>query len=227
MSQRLTIAKTTQPGGFFITGTDTDVGKTFVSACLIKNLIENGLKVAPRKPIASGCIRQADGSLLPEDAYFLQQAALSNESLQTICPYQFEPAISPHTALAQAGLCTGIEDLLQACKTPPDCFALIEGAGGFFSPLATDGLNKDLAQHLQLPVVIVIANKIGCINQTLLTINAIEHSQLPIHSLIVNSVHADNDYNYAQDLSLYTDYPIYYNPFCASRQPHPIVKWQL
>mgnify|MGYP002067838480 CR=1 FL=1 len=70
--------KTTRAGGFFITGTDTDVGKTYVAGCIAHTLIQKGYQVIPRKPIASGCIKQADGNLLSEDAFFLQQSCQSN-----------------------------------------------------------------------------------------------------------------------------------------------------
>jgi len=76
--------------GVFITGTDTDVGKTYIACCIAKTLLKQKIAVTPRKPIASGCIRQKNGILLAEDALFLQQACQSSESLKTICPYQFE-----------------------------------------------------------------------------------------------------------------------------------------
>ena len=96
--------------GFFITGTDTDVGKTYVAAKIARQLCEQGLRVAPRKPIASGCILQGDGSLLSEDALQLQQGANSTESLATICPYQFEPALSPQTTLAMENIVVTTQD---------------------------------------------------------------------------------------------------------------------
>ena len=148
------------PGGFFITGTDTDVGKTYVAGCIAHTLIQKGYQVTPRKPIASGCIKQKDGNLLSEDALFLQQSCQSNDSLQTICPYQYEPPISPQTAIEQAGLVISTQDLLCACQPSSQLkendFLLVEGAGGFYSPICSEGLNKDLAQALGLPVILVV-----------------------------------------------------------------------
>lgn len=185
-----TFNKTTRSGGFFITGTDTDVGKTYTSGCLAMTLAQQGLTVSPRKPIASGCIRQTDGSLLSEDALFLQRATQTDERLEHICPFQFEAPLSPHTAIKQAKLTINIEDLVTACAVPKNRFALVEGAGGFYSPLALDGLNKDLAIALGYPVILVVANRLGCINQTLLSIAAIEQAGLQLHSVIINQVHA-------------------------------------
>ncbi len=194
--------------GFFITGTDTDVGKTYVAARIAAQLHAQGIKVAPRKPIASGCIVQSDGSLLSEDAFRLKQGSQSQESLELICPYQFEPALSPQTALAMANKVVTTEDLVHACQTPEKNFALVEGAGGFLSPLCTNGQNRDLAVALDLPVVLVVADKLGCLNHALLSIEAIQHSGLHLHAIVINQVKAGES-GFAQDLSRWTQIPIY------------------
>lgn len=192
--------------GFFITGNDTDVGKTYASGCIIHTLKQQGIEITPRKPIASGCIKQADGSLLSTDAKFLSQAAGNNESLNTICPLQFEPPISPQTAIEQAGLHISTQNLIQACEFDNKHFYLVEGAGGFYSPLCSDGLNKDLAVELSLPVILVVKNQLGCINHTLLSIAAIEQAGLTLHSIIIN--YADQG-DFTQGLTDWTDAPIY------------------
>ncbi|GKT11999.1 MAG: dethiobiotin synthetase [Thiomicrorhabdus sp.] len=217
--------KTTDHGGFFVTGTDTDVGKTFVAGCIAISLIEEGISFAPRKPIASGCPRQEDGSLLAEDALFLQQSSQSTESLETICPYQFEPVISPHTAIKQANVPITLSDLLVACKTRKNQLALVEGSGGFYSPIAMDGLNKDLAIKLSYPIILVVANRLGCINQTLLNIQAIEAAGLCIHSIILNQVSASTEINYAEGLEGFTSYPIFETTFSIEKNPKAIKDW--
>lgn len=181
--------------GLFITGTDTDVGKTYVTGCIGYTLTQQGHAVSPRKPIASGCIRQADGSLLSEDALFIQQACSSLEPLSSICPHSFEPAISPQRALQQAGENITTQILVKACQAPSNHIVLIEGAGGFYSPLAIDGLNIDLAKALNYPIILVIGNKLGCINHALLTIAAIKNAGLVLHSVFVNDIseHADRE----------------------------------
>ncbi len=211
--------------GVFITGTDTDVGKTHVACCIANTLIKQGQVVTPRKPIASGCIRQPDGSLLSEDALYLQQACLSSEALEVICPYQFEPAISPQRAIQEANIKITIQDLITACQNNNNSFTIIEGAGGFYSPIALDGLNKDLAIQLNLPTVLVVANRIGCINQTLLSIEAIQNSGLALHSIIINQVTNDN-FNYAQGLSKYTTHDIFNVPYSTTRKPQIIDNWK-
>lgn len=207
--------------GFFITGTDTDAGKTYVTGCIGYTLTKRGLAVSPRKPIASGCICQADGSLLSEDALFIQQACSSLEPLKTICPYTYEPAISPQRALKQAGENITTQTLAKACQTPTSHFALIEGAGGFYSPLAVDGLNVDLAKALNYPVILVVGNKLGCINHALLTIAAIKSANLDLHSVFVNDIseHADREnFNDIKALLAAESINCYHLPYSASFQ---------
>lgn len=219
--------KTTRPGnsvgGFFITGTDTDVGKTYASGCIAHTLIEQGHNIIPRKPIASGCIKQADNSLLSEDALFLQQSCQSNESLQTICPYQFEPALSPQTAIKQAGLVITNDELVNACQPAQSLqnneLLLVEGAGGFYSPICSNGLNKDLAQSLNLPIILVVKNQLGCINHTLLTLAAIQQAGLQVFAIIVNF--SDRG-DHSLGLQNWTDTPIYYLPTSPSKKTKTI-----
>lgn len=192
--------------GFFITGTDTDVGKTYVAGCLAHTLIKQGYRVTPRKPIASGCQPQADNSMLCPDAAFLKQACQSDEHLSSICPYQFEPPISPQTAIEQAGQTITTQDLIKACDFNTQDFYLVEGAGGFYSPLCSNGLNRDLAVSLQLPVIVVVKNQLGCINHTLLTLQAIKDAGLKTHAIIINFAD-DNDY--ANDIEKWTTVPVF------------------
>lgn len=207
----------TRPGktvsGFFITGTDTDVGKTYASGCIAHTLISNGIKVIPRKPIASGCIKQADGSLVSGDALFLKQACESPDPISTLCRYQFEPPVSPQLAIEQAGLFISTDDLVKACDLPQtpseNTQYLVEGAGGFFSPLCSDGLNQDLAKALNLPVILVVKNQLGCINHTLLTLHAIEQAGLQTLCIVLNF--ADQT-NHLKGIENWTDIPIFYLP---------------
>lgn len=222
MSGTSRIEKATDIGGFFITGTDTDVGKTFVSARIARSLIQQGYQVRMRKPIASGCIRQADGSLLSEDALQLQLGAQTSETLAEICPYQFEPAISPHLALEQAGLNISIEQLYHSCQVEqkPEEIVIVEGAGGWFSPLASDGFNQDLAMRLQFPVILVVANRLGCINHALLSAQAVNHAGLTLHSVVVNQVHDNQDFS--NGLDNWLKCPVYYQDHASSSEIMPL-----
>lgn len=213
--------------GFFVTGTDTDVGKTFVSARIARSLIQQGYQVRVRKPIASGCIRQADGSLLSEDALQLQQGAQSQESLQQICTYQFEPAISPHLALEQAGQYITIEQLAQNCQpsSATNELLIVEGAGGWLSPLASNGFNQDLAVRLQLPVILVVANRLGCLNSALLSAQAIRQAGLKLHSVVINNV--SNSKDYSQGLEQWINCPIYYQYYCEQPELNPLDSFKI
>ena len=158
--------------GIFVTGTDTDIGKTYVATLLAAQLIRNGITVIPKKPIESGC-QNEDGKLIPADASALRHAAAYEGDLTEVCAYRFEATLSPVRAAHMMNQSVTIEQLNQVCKYTGDGFVLVEGAGGFYSPLADNGLNADLAEALQLPVLLVANNRLGCINQILLTAEAI------------------------------------------------------
>ena len=196
--------------GIFVTGTDTDVGKTYVATLLAAQLVKNGVKVIPRKPIESGC-RNMYGELIPSDALALRQAAAYDGDLSNVCAYRFEAALSPVRAARIENQTITIKQLDQACNHTGDDFVLVEGAGGFYSPLADDGLNADLAEALQLPVLLVANDRLGCINQILLTAEAISNRGLKLAAVVLNEKDQQNnlDMNNAEDLREYIDAPIY------------------
>jgi len=212
----------------FITGTDTEIGKTYAAGCIAHTLIQQGMQVIPHKPIASGCIEQDNGMLLSEDALFLKQSCQSESSLQTICPYQFVPPISPQTALAKAGLTLSIKDLVGVCGQSTTAMEkvihLVEGAGGFLSPICSDGLNKHLAMALNASVVLVGKNQLGCINHILLSLEAIINSGLSVHSVILN--YADQQ-DYAAGLEDWTDVPIHRLNYQADQRLQTIDHFKL
>jgi dethiobiotin synthetase len=165
--------------GVFITGSDTEVGKTWVGCALIRGLVAQGIKVCPRKPIESG-------NIPPQDAEALRQAAGEREPLEDINRYAFEQAISPARAVRHAGIDLSLADLVDACQPQDDGFVMVEGAGGFLSPLAENISNADLAVALGLPVVVVVRYRLGCINQALLTIEAVERRQLTVQAVYLS-----------------------------------------
>jgi len=172
--------------GIFITGTDTDVGKTWVSKSLIKLLIKKGFDVVPRKPVESGW--KTDETL--SDAWVLADAANKTEQLDEVCPNRFKAPLSPDRAAMLENKTLFIDDLKKHCLhgINKDQFLYVEGAGGFYSPLCSDGLNKDLAKVLGLSIVLVVNDRVGCINHTLLTIEAIEKSKLSLLAIVLNKV---------------------------------------
>lgn len=196
--------------GIFVTGTDTDVGKTYVGALLAEQLSAKGFKVIPKKPVESGCKKQG-GELLPSDALELKQASGYTGNLSDVCAYRFEAALSPVRAAQLENKMLSIEQLSQACSYPGDGFLMVEGAGGFYSPLADDGLNADLAEALQLPVLLVANDKLGCINQILLTAEAISNRGLTLAAVVLNSIESKKslEMNNAEDLRKLITAPIF------------------
>ena len=175
--------------GLFITGTGTDSGKTTVAVSICREMKRFGLNPQPRKPVESGCL-QKNGELFPEDAWQLQQASQTSDPLDLVCPYRFQAALAPDRAARLEGKTIFCQQLHDACKTEEKSpsWLIVEGAGGFYSPIAEDGLNADLAASLSLPIILVIKNTLGCINQTLLTLEAIKHRHLPLAAMVLNDV---------------------------------------
>jgi dethiobiotin synthetase len=170
--------------GMFMTGTDTNVGKTWVGKQLIHTLRVLGRDVIPRKPVESGWHTDIEQT----DAWQLANAA-GLEFDDRICPYRFKAPLSPPRAAHLDGKHLTLQSLAATCPTRWDKrqFLYVEGAGGFYSPIADDGLNADLAQILGLPVVLVTENKLGCINQVLLAVEAIQQRRLPFAGVILNT----------------------------------------
>jgi dethiobiotin synthetase len=162
---------------FFITGTDTNVGKTWTTIALMRCLQMQGLTAVGMKPVAAGC-EWHDGVLKNSDALLMQQHASVPLGYREINPYAFEAAMSPHLA------CGGVEVSVDVIS---DGFSrlqqladvvIIEGAGGWYSPLSGNLDNADLAQALGLPVILVVGVRLGCINHARLTMLAIRRSGL-------------------------------------------------
>ena len=181
------------PKGLFVTGTDTGVGKTFVSCALLELWREQGLTPQPRKPVESGCPWSTDG-LLPEDGLNLARAAgLPDAAIAQVTPWRFPDAIAPDQAAANQGVRLTIAELAAACDADGTGPRLVEGAGGFYSPLCADGLNADLAEALGLPVLLVAEDRLGTLNTCLLTLEALERRGLQLAGIVLNRRRADTD----------------------------------
>lgn len=210
--------------GVFITGTSTGVGKTYIGVLLAQRLVRNGVKVIPRKPIESGCLKQGD-ELIPSDAIALMKASAYQGSLSEVCPYRFEPPISPVRAAHLVNKMLTTEQLVNICnKGSEKGFVLVEGAGGFYSPLSEDGLNADLAMALQLPIILVANDELGCLNQVLLNAEAVKMRGLKLAAVILNSVSDQKDerMDNASDLRQSLDCPVYTVPYNASETGHDL-----
>lgn len=176
---------------WFVTGTDTEIGKTTMTAAILHGLVEHGYRAVGLKPIAAGLdALNQDGK--PDNGDVLQLMAASNVSLPRaiINPYRLAEPVAPHSAAEQAGVhfeLAVMDAALQQARAHAD-IVLVEGVGGFRVPLQ-DGLDTaDWAQHMALPVLLVVGLRLGCINHALLTAEAIAARGLTIAGWIANQV---------------------------------------
>ncbi len=170
---------------YFVTGTDTEVGKTAVSCALLAAARSRGLSTAAVKPVAAGC----DGDGRNEDAIALMQHISLDLDYAQVNPVALAPPIAPHIAAAQAGRMLRSGQLAGLCRGVLSARAdltLIEGAGGWRVPISPRQTLADLAQELQLGVVVVVAMRLGCINHALLTCEAILRDGLKIAGWVAN-----------------------------------------
>jgi dethiobiotin synthetase len=187
----------TFPDGCFVTGTDTGVGKTRISAALLQRVARGGQIAAGFKPVAAG-VSQIDGARVNEDVRRLRDAGSAVVSDAEVGPFQFDAACAPHIAAALEGRAIDRAAILaagRALRARSD-FLVVEGVGGFCVPLGPDWDSSHIARDLELPVVLVIGLRLGCLNHALLTTEAIKARRLPIAN------HIDPDMAYqAQNLS--------------------------
>ena len=163
--------------GFFVTGTDTGIGKTTVSCALLRAFAAQGKKVVGMKPIVAG---SENGQWM--DVEQLLAASNVNVTRQQINPYAFDPPISPHLAAQQSGVeidLSVIHHAYQQLSAKAD-LVIVEGAGGFLVPINDRQNGSDLAQTLNLPVILVVGMRLGCLNHALLTAQAIQASRIDI-----------------------------------------------
>jgi dethiobiotin synthetase len=196
-----------KPPGLFITGTDTGVGKTYVAALIARALCEQRHTVGVYKPVATGCRLNAAGaataaksmrkssdawrgSLVCDDAIRLYDSAGRPGELARVCPQAFKAPLAPHLAAAQEGRRIDAELLRTGVRywQKRSDFVLVEGAGGLMSPVSEDEYNADVAYDLGYPLVVVVENRIGAINQALQTLIAAATFKegLPVAGLALN-----------------------------------------
>jgi len=189
--------------GLFISGSGTDVGKTFIASYLIQAL-NSKHRVVARKPIESDCIKTPQG-LTPKDAVLLNNACASPEPIEAVCAYRFGACASGEKASTEEGIEVTLDNLIDASHpTNVTDFVVVEGAGGLYSPIATQLLNVDLATALDLPVVMVVKDELGAINQALLILRAAKAHNLNVIMLVLNQMSANNLDN-AKAIQAYTD----------------------
>ena len=174
---------------WFITGTDTGVGKTRIAAALCHALGARGLRVAAMKPVASGCSLTPEG-LRNDDALALLAAMNVRARYSDVNPYAFAPAIAPHIAAQEAGIGIDFEVLDRAFERlrMQSQALIVEGAGGWLAPLDASRGFADLAAHWQMDVILVVGMRLGCLNHALLTAESIERRGLRLCGWVANTI---------------------------------------
>ena len=180
--------------GFFITGTDTDVGKTTVALGLITALQDKGLSVGVMKPVSAGCELTSDG-LRNEDAVLLMQKASVDFPYEIVNPYAFEPAVAPHIAAAEAGVEIDIEVIRQCYLDIAEKvdIVIVEGAGGWLVPINENETMADVVKALALDVITIVGIRLGCLNHALLTSQCIKASGLSHRGWVANHLSVATD----------------------------------
>lgn len=180
--------------GCFVTGTDTEIGKTLISAGLLHACRNNGLSAVGMKPVAAGAI-VVDGRQTNEDVETLVAASSIAPDRALVNPYLFLPPIAPHIAAAEAHIAIDVNRIV-------DCFrqlaaladiVVVEGVGGFRVPLSEGFDTADLASNLGLPVVLVVGMRLGCINHAALTAEAIHSRGLTCIGWVANQIDPQMD----------------------------------
>lgn len=176
---------------FFVTGTDTDVGKTTSTLALLQAAAARGLKAVAFKPVAAGCEIMEEG-LCNQDVLFLQKHSTLPLNYEQVVGYSFEPFSSPHIAAEESGvtikldvLSDGLSRLQKATNAD---IIFVEGAGGWRVPIGNGHFLSDWVKYENLPVIMVVGARLGCINHALLTYEAIHRDMLPVAGWCMNRI---------------------------------------
>jgi dethiobiotin synthetase len=174
---------------YFVTGTDTGVGKTLIASALVHQFAQQGLKSVGMKPVAAGC-ELVGRKLVNEDVTQLIAASNMQAPPNLVNPYAFTPPIAPHIAAQQASEAISLDVIAEAfvqLAAVADV-VIVEGAGGFCVPLNDIATMADLAVKLDIPVLLVVGLRLGCINHALLTVEAIQARGLKLAGWIANQL---------------------------------------
>jgi dethiobiotin synthetase len=174
---------------YFVTGTDTGVGKTLITAGLLRRLSESGLRVAGMKPIAAGSVAGPEGPA-NDDALLLQAESSVRHPYAIVNPWLFEPAIAPHIAAEEAGVQIDTARIVAAYEILRDAadVVLAEGAGGFLVPLDARRSCSEIPALLRMDVILVVGLRLGCLNHAFLTVEAIDARGLTLAGWVGNHI---------------------------------------
>lgn len=189
---------------FFITGTDTNIGKTTGIVALTKFLQNNHQSVLNLKPIATGCFVE-NNCLYNSDALALKQVSDLQPDYKEVNPFSFLPPVSPHIVNNDPDNIVMVEDLAKYCRqviakfNPNYCF--IEGAGGWLCPLNNFEHLSELAIQLNIPVVLIVGIKLGCLNHAILTVKTIMNQKVNLHGWIANCLESAENFDSISNIS--------------------------
>ena len=194
----------------FITGTNTEVGKTFVTCEMLKHLVKYKKSTAAFKPVETGCNKN-NKILQPNDSKRFFKVLGKTLSLDLINPYRFIPPISPNRAIRLAKKNITLNDYydkLNLLNTHD--YILIEGAGGVCSPLSCDGLNIDFAKKVKMDSILIARDEIGVINNVILSINTFKKYKLKLKAIVLNRINTKQPcgMNNIKELRNFTNIPI-------------------
>lgn len=173
--------------GFFITATDTDVGKTVIAAAVVRALGFFGHRAGAMKPVETGCVREGE-MLVPADGLFLKEIANMDENVSIITPCMYETPLSPYDAGEVEGKMPDLDAVFRAYRDLGRKYdgLVVEGAGGLYVPILRDYFMADLAREMQLPLIIVARPYLGTINHTLLTIHYARSQGIEVAGIVLN-----------------------------------------
>ena len=185
---------------YFITGSDTAVGKTLIATALVLAFKNRRQRVAGFKPVSAGCEKTPEG-LRNADAVQLRKSSSVNLSYELINPYAFEAPVAPHIAASEQGLHMHLDRIVQCYKTIAEQVdvVIVEGAGGWMVPLNAEQTMADVAKAIAKHVVLVVDMKLGCLNHALLTANSIADAGLTLAGWVANSIESHMPY-YEQNI---------------------------
>jgi dethiobiotin synthetase len=169
---------------FFITGTDTNIGKTYISVKLLNHYNSLGFSTIGIKPVATGCFMK-DGVMVNDDALLLRENSNIKLDYEQVNPFSFIPGVSPNIAsdnLTAEKIC---KKVAESMSNKADVY-IIEGAGGWHTPINDHETIEDIARILNIPVILTVGMKLGCLNHAILTYKSIIASKVPFHGWVAN-----------------------------------------
>jgi dethiobiotin synthetase len=193
--------------GLFVTGTDTGVGKTFVSCVILRALRERGRRIGVYKPAETGCPRDESGALYGEDCVRLVKAAEAGQPLATVASALYPIPAAPLVSADAAGEAIDPDTLVRDARAVADAHeaVLVEGAGGLLVPIAAGFTFADLAERLGLPVLVVVGSKLGCLNHALLTLAELERRGLRVVGSVMNGIEPEGSSEFAHAVATHRE----------------------